>query len=109
MRSMRKGQAALAAAITVVGLAGAGVALAGDRTAGDTKGVIDMSSSDQGSYSVLDLGKPGHGDRFSDISTLSLDYAGYPRRLLRRVAALRRRDAGPGGPQQHVICDRLRG
>lgn len=74
MRSSRKAQAALAAAITTVAMAGTGVALAAGHTAGDTRGVIDMSSSGS-SYSVLDLGKPGHGDRFSDISNLSLDYA----------------------------------
>lgn len=75
MRSIRKGQAALAAAVTVVGLASTGVALAAGHSAGDTRGVIDMTSTSDGSYSVLDLGKPGHGDQFSDIKTLSLDYA----------------------------------
>lgn len=75
MRSTRKAQAALAAAITTVAMAGTGVALAAGHTAGDTHGVIDMSSVGYSSYSVLDLGKPGHGDRFSDIDNLSLDYA----------------------------------
>jgi len=75
MRSTRKAQAALAAAITTVAMAGTGVALAAGHTAGDTHGVIDMSSVGYSSYSVLDLGKPGHGDRFSDIDNLGLDYA----------------------------------
>ena len=75
MLSTRTRQVALAGAITAVALTGAGVAFADGHAGGATTGVIDMSSSYAGSYSTLDLGKPGHGDQFSAIKNLSLDYA----------------------------------
>jgi len=53
----------------------AGTAFAGGHDGGNSRAVIELSSTTAPNYGVLDLGKPGHGDRVSSIENLSSEFA----------------------------------
>jgi hypothetical protein len=67
------GAAALALAASGI-LAGTAFAAVG-HDAGNTRAVIELNSANDPHFAVLDLGKPGHGDRVSSIENLSTQFA----------------------------------
>lgn len=93
IRNHKRATVAAAVATIVVG-AGAGVAYAAGNAGGNTEAVVELSSIASPYYSFLDLGEPGHGNRLSDIQTLSTDFA-----------ALSGSDCGLGSPRFSIAVE----
>jgi len=93
--NITKGRAAVAVATTAIAVgSAAGVAYAAGHDAGDTRAVIELSAVGDSGFGVLDLGKPGDGNRLSSIKTLSTDFA-----------ALAGSDCGSGTPRFQIAVE----